>query len=132
MKIDILTLFPSMFEGFKTESIIKRAIEKGKVEIEIINFRDYSLLNNDEILNEVDKNCLIIYLSLTEERFEKEQLKENVSSNLMSINKEVFCDRDFLCKNISDITINCEEINLDNLVTRITEQILQYYKNRGQ
>jgi len=43
MKIDILTLFPSMFDGFLTNSIIKRAIEKKKVEINIINFRDYSL-----------------------------------------------------------------------------------------
>lgn len=42
MKIDILTLFPSMFEGFKTESIIKRAIEDKKVEINTINFREYS------------------------------------------------------------------------------------------
>ena len=33
MKIDILTLFPGMFDGFMSESIIKRAIEKGKVEI---------------------------------------------------------------------------------------------------
>jgi len=43
MRIDILTLFPSMFDGFLNESIIKRAIDKKKVEINIINFRDYSL-----------------------------------------------------------------------------------------
>lgn len=42
MKIDILTLFPNMFTGFLNESIIKRAIEKNLVEINIINFRDYS------------------------------------------------------------------------------------------
>ena len=42
MRIDILTLFPSMFDGFLNESIIKRAIEKNSVEINIINFRDYS------------------------------------------------------------------------------------------
>jgi len=43
MKIDILTLFPSMFSGFLNESIIKRARELGKVEINVHNFRDYSL-----------------------------------------------------------------------------------------
>lgn len=43
MRIDILTLFPSMFDGFLNESIIKRAIEKGSVKINIVNFRDYSL-----------------------------------------------------------------------------------------
>lgn len=43
MKIDILSLFPEMFTNFLNTSIIKRAIEKGKVQINIINFRDYSL-----------------------------------------------------------------------------------------
>lgn len=42
MQIDILTLFPEMFHGFLNESIIKRAIEKEKVKINIINFRDYT------------------------------------------------------------------------------------------
>ena len=42
MKIDILTLFPNLFEGAFTESIIKRTIEKGLVEINIHNFRDFT------------------------------------------------------------------------------------------
>lgn len=42
MRIDILTLFPEMFENFTTESIIKRAIEKGLVEVNVIDFRKYS------------------------------------------------------------------------------------------
>lgn len=42
MKIDILTIFPKMFDGFLTESIIKRAIQKNIVEIKVHNFRDYS------------------------------------------------------------------------------------------
>lgn len=43
MKIDILSLFPEMFIGPFTESILKRAQNEGKVEINIHNFRDYSL-----------------------------------------------------------------------------------------
>lgn len=42
MKIDILTLFPNMFDGFLTESIIKRAIKDNLVSINVINFREYS------------------------------------------------------------------------------------------
>ncbi len=42
MRIDILTLFPDMFNGFITESIIKRAIENKHVEVNFINFRDYT------------------------------------------------------------------------------------------
>ena len=36
MKIDILTLFPEMFDGFINTSIIKRAIEKGLLEVNLI------------------------------------------------------------------------------------------------
>jgi len=42
MKIDILSIFPEMFEGAFSESIIKRAIDDKKVEINIHNFRDYT------------------------------------------------------------------------------------------
>ena len=43
MKIDVLSLFPGMFSGVFEESIIKRAINEGKVSINIHNFRDFSL-----------------------------------------------------------------------------------------
>ena len=43
MKIDVLSLFPGMFNGVFEESIIKRAINEGKVSINIHNFRDFSL-----------------------------------------------------------------------------------------
>ena len=43
MRIDILTLFPSMFDGILTESILKRAIENKIIEVNIVDFRKYSL-----------------------------------------------------------------------------------------
>lgn len=42
MKIDVLSLFPEMFNDVFNESIIKRAKEQGLVNIKIHNFRDYS------------------------------------------------------------------------------------------
>jgi len=42
MKINILTLFPEMFDGVLNNSIIKRAISKNVVEIKIINIRDFT------------------------------------------------------------------------------------------
>lgn len=48
MKIDILTLFPNMFDGFLNESIIKRAIEKKLVTINIINIRDFTPYKNGQ------------------------------------------------------------------------------------
>lgn len=41
MKIDILTLFPEMFSALK-ESILGRAQKQGKIQINIINIRDYT------------------------------------------------------------------------------------------
>ena len=42
MKIDILTIFPDMFKGVFEESIIKRAIENKLVEINLIDFREFT------------------------------------------------------------------------------------------
>lgn len=42
MRIDVLTLFPNMFDGPMSESIIGKAIEKELVEIKTTNFRDYT------------------------------------------------------------------------------------------
>ncbi len=42
MKITILTLFPEMFDGFVSNSIIKRALGKGVAEIQLVNIRDYT------------------------------------------------------------------------------------------
>ena len=42
MRIDIITIFPEMFQGPFTESIVKRAVNKGIVEINLHSLRDYS------------------------------------------------------------------------------------------
>jgi tRNA (guanine37-N1)-methyltransferase len=49
MKITILTLFPEMFSGFITESIIGRAIKDGKVEVEIVNLRNWGLGKHQQV-----------------------------------------------------------------------------------
>ncbi|SCL83252.1 tRNA (guanosine(37)-N1)-methyltransferase TrmD [Sporanaerobacter sp. PP17-6a] len=42
MKIDVLTLFPELFERFNDWSIIGRAAEKGIIQLNCINIRDFS------------------------------------------------------------------------------------------
>ncbi len=42
MRIDILTLFPAMFEGPFSESILKRSIEQGILDIHLTNFRNFA------------------------------------------------------------------------------------------
>src|SRR5260370_1465342 len=42
MRFDILTLFPEIFQGYLTQSILKLALEKGIVKIQLWNLRDWA------------------------------------------------------------------------------------------
>ena len=42
MKIDILTLFPEMFQGPLNESLLKKAQEKGLLSLKMVNIRDFT------------------------------------------------------------------------------------------
>lgn len=50
MKINFITLFPNYYEPFKSESITKRAIEKGLLDVNVIDFRQFT----DNKHNKVD------------------------------------------------------------------------------
>ncbi|MGE8204106.1 tRNA (guanosine(37)-N1)-methyltransferase TrmD [Heyndrickxia sp. NPDC080065] len=76
MKIDVLTLFPEMFNGVFGSSILKKAAEKNAVQYNVINFRDFAdnkhqtvddypygggagmVLKPQPIFDAVDKLCL--------------------------------------------------------------------------
>ncbi|KKK35288.1 tRNA (guanine-N1)-methyltransferase [Salinicoccus sediminis] len=49
MNIHYLTLFPEMYEGVLNTSILKRAKEKGIVDYNLINFRDYSESKHNKV-----------------------------------------------------------------------------------
>ena len=42
MRFDVLTLFPEIFSGYMTQSLLKLAIERNLVDIQLHNIRDYS------------------------------------------------------------------------------------------
>src|SRR6186997_1306177 len=42
MRFDVLTLFPDIFQGYFTQSLLKLAIERGLVEINLWNIRDWA------------------------------------------------------------------------------------------
>lgn len=42
MRIDVITIFPDMLEGFLGQSMMKRAAEAGHVEFNLINLRDFA------------------------------------------------------------------------------------------
>jgi tRNA (guanine37-N1)-methyltransferase len=42
MKYDIITIFPEIFYAYLSESILKRALQKGLIEVKVHNLRDYT------------------------------------------------------------------------------------------
>lgn len=42
MRFDVLTLFPEIFQGYFTQSLLKLALEEGLVEIHLSNIRDWA------------------------------------------------------------------------------------------
>ena len=49
MKIDIITVVPDLLQGPFAHSIMKRAIDKGLLEVNIINLRDYTTLPRAQV-----------------------------------------------------------------------------------
>lgn len=42
MRCEIITIFPGIFDAYLSESILKRAIQKGIIEVKVHNLRDYT------------------------------------------------------------------------------------------
>ena len=49
MRFDILTLFPNIINAYINESIIKRAIDKKVLEVNVVNIRDFTLYKNGQV-----------------------------------------------------------------------------------
>ena len=104
-------------------SIIKRTCTYDNTLICI----EYPLLNNNEILKIVKDNCLLIYLGTTQENFNNELDRIEENNSIKIIEKDAFEDRDFLCRKMADLVVDCEDLQMDLLINRIVEKIVEYY-----
>lgn len=43
MRFDVLTLFPGIFDGYLQQSLLKKAIDAGLVDVRLWNFRDWAI-----------------------------------------------------------------------------------------
>jgi len=104
-------------------SIVKRTSGYDNTLINI----DYPLLNNDEILDIIKQNCLLIYIRISKDKFEKE-LNSNIDSDSLKIIEiDAFDDRDCLCQNMVDLVVDCVDDQIDNIVECIVKKIIEYY-----
>ena len=52
LHFDLLTLFPDFFGSFLSESLIGKAIEKGLLQVELNNFREYGIGSHRKVDDE--------------------------------------------------------------------------------
>jgi len=79
MRIDILSLFPQMFDSPFSESIIKRAIDRGLVSIFIHNIRDYTHDKHQELSIQPNLILLCGHYEGVDERVRKHLVTDEVS-----------------------------------------------------
>ncbi|AUM62523.1 tRNA (guanosine(37)-N1)-methyltransferase TrmD [Spiroplasma monobiae] len=49
MKFSIITLFPNLIKSYISESIIKRAVDKNSIEVEVIDLRNHTTLKHNQV-----------------------------------------------------------------------------------
>lgn len=85
MKIDVVTIFPNLIDSYVGESIIKRAMSDGKIEINVINLRHYTDLKHHQVDDTVyggGAGMLLMFPPF--HRVLKERMKENTKVILPS------------------------------------------------
>ena len=53
MKINVLTIFPKYYDAFKSESIVAKAIQKKIIDINVIDFREFTLHKQKKVDDEI-------------------------------------------------------------------------------
>ena len=64
MKIDVLTLFPKMLDGFISESILGRAVREHLIDLQVHNLRDWA----KDARRTVDDRLLVVVLEWDSKR----------------------------------------------------------------
>jgi len=105
------------------QSIIRRVCG---YENTLINI-DFPIINNESTLEIVKSNCLLIYLRIDKDLFKNRQIIDGISINLREINNDLFILRDNVCKENADIVIECNENTINDLISKIIDQIIKYF-----
>lgn len=134
--IDELIEF-DLIDSTKTEKICGREyllkIEKNKVKTccsyeNTLLTMGYSILNNESNIEAVRNSCLLIYLKLSHEKYYKLMNKKDKSKSSIQLDNELFDDRDFICTNICDIIIRCDNLKISDILNSLLDEIYNYYR----
>ena len=95
-------------------------------------YLDYARLNNSNNLNIVKKNCFIIYVEMDFNNYVESLHNKSLSKEIQTINKELFNDRNILCKSYADVVVKIDTHNIEQVVTMIMKELSRYLEENGE
>lgn len=89
-----------------------------------------SALNHDKTYESVKQNCLIIYLQQDKDSIMNDCEKEGLSESHLSINDDLFEDRDSLASAFSDVIVNVANLDISHATKKVIDAIVLYYSKK--
>ncbi len=87
----------------------------------------FALLNDESNMNVLKEHCLMIYLKLDLETYEKKISRSKKDKLNKIINLSVFDERNELLEEKADLIIDCSGLDLNKSANLVKEKILGYY-----
>lgn len=92
----------------------------------IINL-NYSNLLNESVKNSIKDTSLVVYLCLSKDRFIREMDRDKIGYEAKILNLDLFSDRNYICKTLSDINILCGDLDVVEIMKLVENEILKLY-----
>lgn len=90
---------------------------------------NYSLLNDNIILNYIQEKCLVVFVELSKENYAK-KVKYDKKSKLKNILETyIYDERNLICKDIADISLNVDGLSYLQIANLIIKSLKEYYCN---
>ncbi len=92
---------------------------------------NFTLLNNDFNSKAIKEKCVVVFLKLNQQAYEKKILKEKYSKLSQILNINMFNDRTKICASLADIVFECDEQTVAKIATSLKNEIIEFYTKRG-
>ena len=88
----------------------------------------FSLINDEMNRKVLDENCLMVYIKLNEESFEKKLSKSSKEKLNRILSMAVFKERDKLLESYADIVVDCSDLTVYSATAKVQDKIFDYYE----
>lgn len=90
----------------------------------------FPLLNDEVNMKQLSENCVLVYLALSKDSFEKKIRRDKLGKLERILSLGVFKERSELLKKYADIVVDCTNTLPEKSSTRVKNAIFKYYEER--